>query len=314
MTLALVVACGGKSKPTQLAPLPDDKPAAPVAEAPTPPPEPPKPRGPLEITLPAQQVVVKLIAKGRGKAAPLRYTAKAGGSQQVELAMDFAAKQTEGTQSQEQIIPTIVLLGTAETKAVDAQGQAEYAFTVSGADARDVAGAQVPADKFKQVLGSLVGLVISGKLGSNGVASETLLRIEKPDDLAEGALELIRITLPTFPALPTEPVGVGAKWQATTTAKLADKLTVTQVTDYELTAKKAGTFTIKGKTKITGADQDVEGGKISAIGGSGTTEISIAEGALYPTYKQQVENQFTASEKDKSMQFVLKVGGAVTAK
>ena len=33
---------------------------------------------------------------------------------------------------------------------------------------------------------------------------------------------------------------------------------------------------------------------------------------LYPTYKTLLETQFTAAEQNKSMQFALKVGGAVT--
>jgi hypothetical protein len=140
------------------------------------------------------------------------------------------------------------------------------------------------------------------------------MRIEKPTEMSASALELIRMTLPTFPVLPTEPIGVGAKWQATTTAKLADKLDVTQVTDYELVAHKGATWTIKGKTKVTGTDQDVgDGAKISAIKGTGTTEATLVVGALYPTSKASLETEFTATGPDKSqLQFALKVGGTVT--
>ncbi|MBA3453039.1 MAG: hypothetical protein H0T42_08100, partial [Deltaproteobacteria bacterium] len=113
---------------------------------------------------------------------------------------------------------------------------------------------------------------------------------------------------------PKEPVGVGAKWQSTTTAKLADKLDVTQVTDYELVAQKGTTWTIKGKTKVTGTDQKMQGGDISAIKGSGTSEATITDGMLFPTYKTMLETQFTAAEAGKSMQFALKVGGSVNAK
>src|SRR5215212_4786268 len=97
--------CGGKPKPVQLAPLPDDpKPSAePVAAQPKPPqddPPPPEeeeeeaplpPSGPVEVKVPALQVAVKLVSKGTGKLAPLRYTAKAGGKQQVELVLEFSS-------------------------------------------------------------------------------------------------------------------------------------------------------------------------------------------------------------------------------
>jgi hypothetical protein len=319
--IAALVACGGKSRPDQLAPLPEDpKPAPepkaapaapPVSEAPAPPPE---PVGPIEVKIAAQQTTVKLVSKGKGKLAPLRYTGKAGGKQQVELALDFASTETMGSDKNETVLPTIVLVGEAETKAVDKAGRADYAITVSSTDARDVAGARVKPEELKMMLGSLAGLVIGGSVASNGAAGDVTMRVEKPDRLTEGALEMVRLTLPALPILPAEPVGVGAKWQTTTTTKLAGKIDVTQVTDYELVAAKGKTWSIKGKTAVSGTDQDMHGGKISGIRGSGTSELTLVSGALYPTYKTSLETQFTASEQSQSMALALRVSGAITAK
>jgi len=316
----VATACGGPSKPVQLAPLPADKPAEPAPpvadkQPPRPEPEPPKPTGPAEVTVPANKVSVKLVTPGKGKRVAVRYSSKAGDKQQVEVAMDFAAKQTEtGKPPADQIIPTIVLAGETETKSIDKDGNAAYALTVSSTDARDVAGSQVPAEKFKIILGSLAGLVITSTLNPNGSVGDLTMRIDRPTDMTAGALELLRMTFPTFPVLPAEPIAVGAKWQATTTAKLADKLDVTQVTDYELVAHKGTTWTIKGTTKVTGTDQDVgDGAKITAIKGTGTTEATLADGALYPTTKASIETQFTATDgKEGKVDFALKVGGAVT--
>lgn len=322
LAAAALLACGGKSKPVELAPLPDDKPVpdvakpvAPAADAPVVEPgPPPAPKGPVEVKLPAQQTKVKLVAKGAGKLAPLRYTGKAGGKQQVELALDFSSTETMGGQSNDMIVPTIVLVGEAETRAIDKDGKADYAITVSGTDARDVQGARIKTADLKQMLASLTGLVIGGSVAANGAAGDITMRVEKADQLTEGALEMVRLTLPPLPVLPAEPVGVGAKWQTTTTTKLADKIVVTQVTDYELVAAKGTTWSIKGKTAVTGAVQDLHGGKISDIRGSGTSELTLTSGALYPSYKTSVETQFTASEQDQSMTLSLRLGGAVTAK
>ena len=314
LLIAVVTACGGKSTPPPTTPLPADP--APVEVKKEEPPaeamKPPEPLGPVEVKIPSAPVTVKLVSAGKGKKAPLRYSAKAGEKQQVELAMDFSAKQTENGSSQDQIVPTIVLVGDAETKTVDKDGNAEYTLTVHTADAKDVTGSQIPAEKFRTVLGSLAGLTISSSLAANGAVGDVTMRVEKPTDMSAGALELIRLTLPAFPVLPKELVGVGAKWQATTTAKLADKLDVTQVTDYELVAHTGTTWTIKGKTKVTGVDQKMQGGDISAIKGSGSSEATLADGTLYPTYKTLLETEFTAAEAGKSMQFALKVGGAVS--
>jgi hypothetical protein len=315
LLVAVVTACGGKSTPPPTTPLPEDKPQ-PVEEAKKePPPEPakpPEPLAPVEVKIPSAPVTVKLVAAGKGKKAPLRYSTKPGDKQTVELAMDFSAKQTENGTSQDQIVPTIVLSGDVETRAVDKDGKAEFTLSVNTTDARNVEGSQIPADKFKIVLGSLAGLTISSSLGANGAVGEVTMHVEKPTEMSAGALELIRLTLPSFPVLPKEPVGVGAKWQATTTSKLADKLDVTQITDYELVAQKGTTWTIKGKTKVTGTDQKMQGGDITGIKGAGTSEATLADGTLYPSYKTLLETEFTAAEGGKSMQFALKVGGSVT--
>lgn len=315
----VATACGGPSKQPQLAPLPADKPAepaTPVAEkpAPKPDPTPAAAAGPAEVTVPANKTTVKLVSAGKGKREVLRYTNKVGTKQQVEVAMDFAAKEIHtGKSPADQIVPTIVLAGEAEIKSVDKDGNAAYVLTVSSTDAR-ANESKIPIDQFKIVLGSLAGLVISSTLSPTGTAGDVSLKIEKPNDMTGGALELVKMTLPQFPVLPTEAIAVGAKWQATTNLKLADKLDITQVTVYELVSHKGTTWTIKGTTKISGTDQDVgEGAKITAIKGTGTSESTLADGVLYPQTKSSFETQFTANDpKEGAVQFALKVGGAVT--
>jgi hypothetical protein len=310
LILLVAAACGGTSKPPQTAPLPDD-----TKQAATPPPEvkpapPVEAAPPVEVKIAAAQTTVKLVSGGKGKKSPLRYTPAAGSKQAVELAMDFTGKQD----TEERVVPTIVLTADAETKAVDKDGNAEYALTVTGTDARAVEGTSVPLDQFKAVLGTIAGLTIGGKRDASGLAGELTMRIEKPAKNAAETLELIRLTLPALPVLPKEPLGVGARWQSTTTARLADQLDITQVTDYELTAHQGTSWTIKGKTKVTGKDQTIDNGKISGISGTGASETTIADGALYPTHKASVETQFKAAAGDKSIQFKLKVGGSVTPK
>ena len=318
--IAAVAAACGTPKPPPTAPLPPDKPAAaaqpaqPSAEADSVAKQaeikPPAPAGPVEIKIPAPQTTVKIVSDGKGKKQALRYTPKQGAKQAVEVAMDFTGKQD----ADEQIVPTIVLIGEAETRTVDKDGGAEYTLTVTGTDARNIAGAAIPADKLKTVLGALNGLIIAGKRGANGVAGDLTMRIEHPPEHAGDALGLIRETFPALPVLPTQPLGVGAKWQSTTNSKVADKLEVTQVTDYELVAHNGATWTIKGTTKVSGKDQDIDNAKISSITGTGTSETTISDGVLYPTHKASVETQFKAADADKSSQFTIKVSGAVTPK
>lgn len=329
--LVVVAACGGTPKPPPAAPLPDD---TKQAAQPPPPAEPsqqpdtaearaeadakkkgahggpPAPSGPIELKIPAVQTAVKVVAGGKGKKQVVRYTATPGAKQAVELALDLTSQQD----ADQDVAPTIVLTGEAEAKTVENDGSAEYTLTVTGTDAREAAGTRVPLQEFKAVLGSLAGLTIGGKRDANGAAGEVTLRIEHPPRHGGDVVELVRIAFPALPVLPTQALGVGAKWQATTTTKFVNRLEVTQVTDYELIAHKGTTWTVKGTTKITGKDQDVDSSKISEISGGGSSETTIADGALYPTHKASVEVKFKKAEQGSSTQHAIKVGGAVTPK
>ncbi|MEO8704922.1 MAG: hypothetical protein ABI867_33020 [Kofleriaceae bacterium] len=327
LALVLLVAACTKSKGPPLAPLPPDNPPVAAAPADAAKPDPaaekparPVPTGPLEVKVPAAKTTVKLVNAGKGKRAPLKLTAKVGNKQQVEIALDFALTQSAGGQSQSDIVPTVVLAGDAEAKSVDKDGAAAYTLTINKTDARAVAGTAVPLDKFKEILASTNGLVFDGSVGANGATGDITMKLAKQGEASAQVLELVRLTLPSWPALPTEPVGVGAKWQATTLTKLADRLDVTQVVDYELVAFANNTWTIKGTTKITGADQMMQGGKITKIAGKGTTEATLVDGKLYPNHKTAVEATFTASEPDAkpgtpaaTLDFNVKIAGAVTA-
>ncbi|MBA2539910.1 MAG: hypothetical protein H0V17_09775 [Deltaproteobacteria bacterium] len=321
-------ACGNKAKGPPLAPLPPDEK---VEELPKPDPTPKveepvskAPVGPLDLKIAARTITVKLLNPGRGKRLPLKVAPKQGGTQAVELALDFGVTQSlRGSKDPEDTavdyVPTVVLSGKAETKAVAADG-ADFVLTVDKTDALEMKDAKVPMAKFREVLASTVGLQISGKIGANGATGEITMHLEKQAEASAQVLDLVRLTMPSWPPLPTEPVGVGAKWQATTEFKLADRLDVKAITDYEVTAFKAGVWTIKGTTKVTGADQLMQGGKISKIAGTGTVELTFTDGQLFPTFKQRLETTFSASEAEPkapnppTIDFKIAIGAAVTAK
>ena len=228
-----------------------------------------------------------------------------------------------------------MLGGQLETKDVGTDGATKFQVTVDNIDARDVAGSKTPAAEFKQNLQSLNGMTIGGSVNGNGTTSDLTLRVEKPDAASQEALGLIHLSLlPMWPVLPTEPIAPGAKWQVTTTQKLADQLDVTQTTDYELVSHKGAAWTIKGTTKITGTDQDItatdpktglKGPKtvIGKIAGTGTTDATIADGSLTPATTQKLETSFEATvtaptkdgkEQTIALKFELKQGNAVTLK
>lgn len=317
--LAAVAACSSP-KPPAAPQTPDPKAVAtPAASNPADPPpagtRPAAPGSPLEVKIPPAQTTVKLVSDGQGKKEVVRYSARPGARQTVEIAMDFTGRQD----TEEATAPTIVLTCDARIGAVDKDGAAEYTLTVTEPDARPVAGSDRTPQDLKPALAGLTGMTIAGKRGANGAAGEVTLRLSHPPAGNDDALGLIRETLPVLPVLPTQPVGVGAKWQSTTAARLAEKLDVTQVTDYEVVAHDGASWTIRGTTKVSGKDQKIDSATISAISGTGTSETTIADGAVYPTQKEQMETRFTATDPEsadpsKPIQFTIKVGGTVTPK
>ena len=327
LLVASLVACGG-SKPNQknLAPLPPDKPVEEAKPESKPEQKPdvvqeaPKPLPPLEVTLEQQPSTIKLVNGGKGKKAPLKYAMKQGTKQNVEVALSYAQLATQGDQSQATVIPTIVLKGDAETKAVDASGKVEYTLVVSATDARAVADMDPRIDltEFKQKLTSLNGLIIAGSVDTAGIMANTKLWIEKPLQGTAGAVDIIKTLLPQWPLLPKEPVGVGAKWQATSSQSImgtkdSKGVEMTQVTNYELVAKNGANWTIKSTTTITGKDQELRGGKISGIGGTGTSETKVVDGVLFPTTTSKLETKMTVPAEDgKPVQVTFTAGGTLT--
>src|SRR5215468_9700786 len=209
LILATFVACSSGTSAKPAAPQSSEPKAVaqPAAATPAEPGQgaetrPAAPAGPVEVKIPAAQTTVKLVSDGQGKKQVLRYSARSGARQTVEIAMDFTGRQD----TEEATAPTIVLTCDARTGAVDKDGTSDVTLTVTGADARPVSGADHTPQELKSALAGLTGLTIAGKRGANGATGEVTLRLEHPPASGDDALGLIRETLPVLPVLPTQPI------------------------------------------------------------------------------------------------------------
>ncbi|CAN5900590.1 hypothetical protein BH11MYX2_BH11MYX2_09330 [soil metagenome] len=318
--LALVVAlgCGGKSTPPPTTPLPDDKPATPVATTPAPAPTPdapPPPPGPLEVAVEAPQTTVKLVSGGKGKKTPLVYASAATPAEQVDLTFDFVEKHFApadlGGDGQNGM-PTIIFSTEAIGTSVD-KTAIEYTMKVSKTDAKDTEGARMKADELKGALETLKDFTIKGKVGPNGVAlAPTKISVAIGDQVAQQIVNLMQIALPSWPTLPTEAVGDGAKWTATTTTKLMGQVDVTVTTDYTLVKRKGTVATIKGTTKVTGTEQSKGNSKIADIAGTGTVDGTIDSTHVFPQFTSALDTTFSVSEQNKAIKLQVKIGGQMT--
>lgn len=316
-------ACGGSGKQSNTIPesqlTPDPAPATPEptppAPAPAPPPAPPEePAGPLQISIEASNATVKLVSAGKGAKAPLRFAPKAAAKQQVELLMDAVITQTPSGKPPEVVtMPTVVLAGTGEVTAVAADGVATYHAVIDAVDARDRPNQTIPASEIKPRLGSLTGMKIDGTVSAAGATGATTYVIEKPEASTAGAIESLKLMLPTWLPLPAEPVGTGAQWQVTTPV-LFNGIATTQVTTYKLVSRNAKGTVISGETKVEGADQAINGVQISKISGSGRVDATFAPGKLYPKLTRTVSTKIHLQQGGEDVEIDMQVGSAFAPK
>jgi len=306
--LVTAAACGGSSKPptTPLPPDPQPEPDKPAdSDKPPAKPEPPKaaePLQPLDASFPAPKTTVKLVNAGKGKRAPLKLTPKAGTKQQVEIVFDIGEHQGAPEELGGNIdtqYPSIVLVGDAEVTAVDPAGAATYTLAITGTDihADKAKNPPAPVDDIKKAIATVQGLTLASTIDASGTQGDTKLHVEKPQAPTARVLSQLLPLWPAFPVLPAEPVGVGAKWQVTTAAKVMIGMVaidVTHTTEYELVSHTGTAWTIKGTAKVAGDDQAQGDAKVQKIGGEGDTAFTFVDGALYPTTNAHLATSFQA--------------------
>lgn len=317
-------ACGGSGKPSNTIPesqlTPDPATPAPVEPAPapapeaTPPAEPPAPAGPLQVSIEASNATVKLLSAGKGGRTPLRLGTKAGTKQQVEMVMDAVITQTPAGKPAEVVtMPTVVLAGTGEVTAVDQDGVATYHAVIDAVDARDRPSQTIPAAEIKPRLASLTGMKIDGTVSAAGATGATTYVIETPEESTAGAIDSLKLMLPTWVPLPAEPVGAGAQWQVTAPV-LFNGIATTQVTTYKLVSRNARGIVISGETAVSGVDQSINGVQVSKISGSGRIDATFEAGKLYPKLKRTVSTKIHLQQGGEDVAIDMQVGSAFEPK
>ncbi|HEY1548526.1 MAG TPA: hypothetical protein VGG28_11925 [Kofleriaceae bacterium] len=320
-----LLACGGSNPQPATSPLPE--PAPPDAAPPPPPPPPPEQPKPLDLPITAPQTTLKLVKPGTGKKAVLKLALATGAKQHVELALDFSGKQAAPASlggNSEDVAPTLVLPADVELSDVGSDGGAKWKLSVGSVDAKDRAGSKTSTDKFKEQMQGIVGLVISGSIGVDGKLGDMTIHLDKAEKAALNAVALVKLSLmPMWPQLPTEPIGVGAKWTVTQPFKIADKLDTTETADFELVSHRGNQWVINGKIKLAGNDFKAdEHTSFQKIGGIGTLAVTITDGAAVPQSTSVLSSNFTAvivgvpggGSDAQQAQFQLEQGFAVTPK
>lgn len=229
-----------------------------------------------EDVKPGAVAVVKLLSNGAEPRSVLRYAPGAGSK------LDFSTSSTNDMSSPMGEMRVGPIKNTMRVDFAKGAKKGEYAVAIEMTDASLEADASNPfAANMKTGIEAVKGAKISGILSDTGVFKASVL---------EGTPHLGRDTLLSqvvalFPPLPTEAVGVGAKW-TTTVRIVANKVGQTAVVTAEITAIKGSRVDLKftearaaKDEKMSMMGQEVPVKEISGKG-SGSIQIDLARGGV----------------------------------
>ena len=297
LLVVAVFACGGSTPTPTTTPLPpepeDAKPAE--VEKPAPAPTPPAPRS-IDFSIAAPKTTLKLVKPGTGKKAVLKLATTQGAKQHVEVTLDFSGTQDgdAATGSSKDMTPTVVIASDVEVGDVGADGATKFTMTVTGEDAKDRPGAKASADQFKA---DIAGMTVAGSVSANGQLGALAVHLEKADEKAATVVALLKLLMtPLWPQLPTDPIGVGAKWTVSSPIKIAERFNATQTVEFELVSHKGNAWAINGSVKLVGDQQKPDPRTIiDKISRTGTIAMSLSDGALVPQSTTSSNAEFTAT-------------------
>lgn len=242
----------------------------------------PSPSGPYEIQLAAPPDQVTLVDAGKGKRTPLAIAAVAGAEQQVEYVMEYQTRietLPPGKPAEPAIdvpLPIITARGTARVDEVAPDGSFQFRFTMTDVTAT---GPGAKPDVI-EALKSLDGFIYLAAVGPDGQVRAAAVHVEHPTPATPGRVRDLVLGLTTFPVLPTEPIGAGARWTVRHHAPMLED-DVEYVITSKLAQRKAGRAVIQSTATVARYDRAAPKGTVTNDG-SGTSTVQLAAGALVP--------------------------------
>ncbi|HKA93278.1 MAG TPA: hypothetical protein VKE97_05710, partial [Acidimicrobiia bacterium] len=191
---------------------------------------------------------VELLAPGKAPLEPLRLSPAAGTSQRSTMTVDFAIQQSGVSSASVQPPPVRATVETS-LQSVTPDGNLQVAFSYPAFDV--LRGGDATASQRRRIKQAFTGLAgLSGQLTltPQGVLVDSTLSVPPNLDPSVSSLvtqlgdQLRTLSIP----FPTEAVGVGARWRATTQLTL-NSIDAQQVYEYTL-RKRTGSKLVIGVT------------------------------------------------------------------
>ncbi|HEU0036207.1 MAG TPA: hypothetical protein VFQ53_36590 [Kofleriaceae bacterium] len=199
---------------------------------------------------------IKLVTAGKDPRTQLRFAPKKGTKRTVVVTSQEAkARGVKGKLPPLATAPAIRMTMDLEITDVTADGDIHYQFVYRGAELADAKGLTPELDRqVKKALAVFNGLKGHGIATSRGISK--LLELETPANAqpeARAAIEMSRgVVSQIVEPLPEDAVGLGAKWQTTSTVTTGE-ITANTTVSHELLelsgtrAKIKLTMTVHGK-------------------------------------------------------------------
>jgi hypothetical protein len=133
---------------------------------------------------------------------------------------------------------------------------------------------------------------VRGPVDPSGAPGDVNFACEHANDARIMSLARLATTwLSPWPVLPSEPIGIGARWQTVTHRAVSGDLVVIVTTNYVLLKRDSGQAHIQGVVAVTGPDQETHGSRISVEGGRGSIDSVITLGSLFAKTKSHFETK-----------------------
>lgn len=212
-----------------------------------------------ELLLPVGPVVVELIDAGKPPLQPVRWQLRKGSKDQVRMKSEMTLEAQVGTENSPRTeTPTVQHLLSVETMEVSPDGTAQMRLEVSNAMVLE--GSSAPAQMLSQLKRSVMST--KGRRGTYEISASGAVRqveINKSGILPMNlqAIDNIeQLVYWTTVPVPSEPIGLGAKWKAMRVTEEGG-LRIEQQASYELTKIEGSSFEVKVLVEKTAKPQTV---------------------------------------------------------
>jgi hypothetical protein len=213
---------------------------------------PPEPEPPKEPT-------VTLVEAGAEPRTELRYAPKAKQKERLRMLMDLKLVTQIDGQARGVVVPRMQIDMNLQISSVAANGDIDYDLELMSAKAQPTK--DVPAEAMKALsaeLKKVEGLKGHGTMDARGITKSFEIGVPKSiDPMVKQTLDQLSTAMQNIAnPFPTEPVGVGAKWDVKV-LYMQQGMRLEQVNHATLEAKKGNQLTVRMQIEQTAKPQPV---------------------------------------------------------